>query len=145
MQLSRTLIRLKGVIIMNPNNEIEQPGFYSIVPAPVRYDERLKGSEKLLFSEIVALCNESNYCTASNGYFAKLYKVDKSTVSRWISHLKKLNYVKTESYFDEHLGNRRRIYPNMIVLVYDTDHAISLYDQKIGVLVDQHFSKRGEK
>lgn len=32
---------------MNPNNEIEQPSYYSIIPAPVRYDKRLKAYERL--------------------------------------------------------------------------------------------------
>ena len=35
----------------NVNNE-KQPSYYSIIPATVRYDERLKYPERLLYGEI---------------------------------------------------------------------------------------------
>lgn len=68
---------------------MNQPSYYSIMPAYVRYDKDLKPNEKLLYSEITALSNKFGYCTASNNYFAPLYDVSKETVSRWISHLKR--------------------------------------------------------
>ena len=50
----------------------DQPSYYSIITANVRYDNRLTDSEKLLFAEITSLSNKYGYCTASNNYFAKL-------------------------------------------------------------------------
>ena len=38
------------------------PNFYSIIPADLRYDRRLKASEKIFFSEISALTNVYGYC-----------------------------------------------------------------------------------
>lgn len=75
---------------------MNQPSFYSIIPAYVRYDVDLKPNEKLLYSEITALSNKFGYCTASNNYFAPLYDVSKETVSRWISHLKKKGYIQVK-------------------------------------------------
>lgn len=67
--------------------------YYAIIPANVRYDNRLTANAKLLYGEITALCNEKGYCWASNGYFAELYKVDKTTISRWVSQLSDFGYV----------------------------------------------------
>ena len=74
----------------------EQPNYYAIIPATVRYDTNLKYTEKLLYGEITALSNKNGYCYAQNKYFADLYNVTAVSVSRWISHLQQLGYIKTE-------------------------------------------------
>lgn len=40
---------------------MEQPGFFAILPANVRYDNRLKAQEKILYAEITALSNINKY------------------------------------------------------------------------------------
>lgn len=75
----------------------QQPNYYSIIPANVRYDKRLKANEKLLFSEITALANKQGYCHAKNSYFADLYQVTKVTISTWINHLKECGYLKIKN------------------------------------------------
>lgn len=89
----------------------EKPSYYSIITADVRYDERLKPNEKLLYSEITALSNKYGYCTATNSYFSKLYRADKSTVTRWVSHLEKCGYVQVEQTRDGKRIVQRKIYP----------------------------------
>ena len=74
----------------------EQPNYYAIIPATVRYDNNLKSAEKLLYGEITALANKNGYCYAKNKYFAYLYNVTAVSVSRWISHLQELGYIETE-------------------------------------------------
>ena len=70
-----------------------KPNYYAIIPADVRYDERLTPNAKLLYGEITALSGKNGQCWALNDYFAKLYKVDKRTITRWITDLKNCNYI----------------------------------------------------
>lgn len=97
-------------MIINVNNQII-PNFYSIIPADLRYDNRLRATEKLFFSEISALTNVYGYCYAGNKYFAKLYECDTRTITRWLSNLEKLGYIKVELIRDERqMILERRIY-----------------------------------
>lgn len=89
----------------------EQPTYYSILTADVRYDRNLTDSEKLLYSEITALSNKYGYCTATNNYFAKLYDVTKVTISRRISNLKKHGYLDIEIILENNEVKQRKIYP----------------------------------
>ena len=79
---------------MNIQKIKEQPSYYAILTADVRYSKMLKPNEKLLFAEITALTNMNGQCFATNKYFAGLYDVSVETVSRWVSHLEKLGFIK---------------------------------------------------
>lgn len=74
----------------------EKPNYYAIIPAEVRYNPDLRPNEKLLFGEITALSNATGQCTASNGYFAKLYGVVPSAITKWVSDLEKYEYIEVE-------------------------------------------------
>ncbi|CAC7167942.1 Uncharacterised protein [Staphylococcus aureus] len=89
----------------------DQPSYYSIITANVRYDNRLTDCEKLLFAEITSLSNKYGYCTASNGYFATLYNVVKETISRRISNLTKFGYLKIEIIKEGNEVKQRKMYP----------------------------------
>ena len=56
----------------------------------------MKFAERLLYGEITALTNRNGYCFATNKYFAELYNVTTETISRWISHLQRLGFIKVE-------------------------------------------------
>ena len=73
--------------------ETEKPSYYAIIPAVVRYDEKLSASEKLMYGELTCLTNKLGYCYASNSYFAKLYGKDASTISRWVKDLEDCGYI----------------------------------------------------
>lgn len=75
---------------------MEQPGYWSIIPATVRYDKRLRPNAKLLYAEISSLTNKTGKCWSTNGYFAELYGVAKETISIWINELVKYGYLKSE-------------------------------------------------
>ena len=91
---------------------MESPGYYGILPANVRYDKNLKPMEKIMYSELTALCNKNGYCNATNSYFAELYEVNKNTVSLWIGDLEKAGYIKTKLIYEVGTKNikERRIY-----------------------------------
>ena len=73
--------------MISENNE--KPNFYAIIPANVRYCERLTPNSKLLFGEISALSDKTWFCYASNAYFWKIYWVSNRSISFWISNLEK--------------------------------------------------------
>ena len=70
----------------------ENPNYYAIIPASVRYSN-IKANAKLLYGEISALSNKSGFCFATNRYFANLYGVSKNTISVWIKELKDHEFI----------------------------------------------------
>lgn len=89
----------------------EQPNYFSILSADVRYCKELKPNEKLLFSEITALSNKDGYCFASNSYFSKLYGVSIQSISSWINHLKALGFLHVEMVYEGKEIKQRKLYP----------------------------------
>ena len=77
------------------------PSYYAIIPADVRYDNKLKDKAKLLYGEIVALSDKKGYCYASNKYFADLYKVSITTISLLIKNLIDSGYLNSEIIYKE--------------------------------------------
>lgn len=84
---------------------MEQPGFWAVLPANVRYDRELTPNEKILYTEITAMTQAVGYCYASNKYFASLYGVAEPTIRRYIQHLREQGYIQVMME-----GNERRIY-----------------------------------
>ena len=76
------------------NYNFVKPNYYAIIPASVRYDERLPPNAKLLYGEITALCNKEGRCWASNNYFAELYGMTKKSISRLIQQLHVFGYIE---------------------------------------------------
>ena len=105
----------------------ENPTYVAIIPSGVRYNEKLRPNEKLLYGEITALSSKTGECWASNKYFADLFGVSKETVSTWVSHLAKLGYITTEMIYkkDTKEIEKRIIIPTMF-------------------LVDRYLEKNGE-
>lgn len=77
------------------NDKNENPAFYAIIPANVRYAKIPQGA-KLLYGEITALAHANGYSWASDKYFADLYDVSKMTVQRWLRALEKGGFVTRE-------------------------------------------------
>ena len=88
----------------------DNPSYYAIIPANVRYDKRLKAMERIMYGEITALANKMGYCTAKNKYFGGLYEVHQNTAGGWINRLENLGYIRTELIYDGKQIIGRRIY-----------------------------------
>lgn len=86
---------------------MNQPSYYAVIPANVRYDIKLKANAKLLYGEITALCGAQGFCWAKNDYFAALYDVNHKTISRWISQLEARGFI--EVFINKLDGNSRKI------------------------------------
>ena len=76
--------------------DVERPGYYAVIPADVRYDDRLAANAKLLYGEISALIGAEGFCYATNSYFIKIYGFSDPTISRLIASLEKHGYIKRE-------------------------------------------------
>ena len=79
----------------------EKPNYYAIIPAEIRYDNKLRDKAKLLYGEIVALSNKDGVCYASNKYFAELYNVSITTISLLIKELIENGYIESEFSYKE--------------------------------------------
>ena len=95
---------------------MDHKGYYAIIPANVRYDQRLPANAKLLYGEITALSNEKGYCWAGNDYFSVLYGVSKTSVSKWVSALRDSGYINVQVQYKE---GTKQILHRYITLVND--------------------------
>ena len=91
----------------------ENPNYYSIITADVRYSKDLSCFEKVLFSDITALSNKNGYCNASNKYFAKIFGKSVSTITRAISNLVEHGFLENVLIRDENNEiTERKLYLN---------------------------------
>lgn len=93
----------------------ENPSFYAIIPANVRYAD-ITPNAKLLYGEITALCNKTGVCFASNQYFAELYKVSKVSISKWVKELADNGFITSEIIYKE---GSKEILNRYIKIIYD--------------------------
>ena len=84
----------------------EQPNYYAIISAEVRYDKNLTANAKLLYAEITALLNINGECFATNKYFSNLYGKSTVTISKWVSELVANGYISTHYTYK---GNTKEI------------------------------------
>jgi hypothetical protein len=78
-----------------------KPNYYAVIPAEVRYNDKLTANSKLLYGELTALSNKTGVSWAQNKYFAELYSVDTRTVSRWIKQLQEEGFIKIKMEYDK--------------------------------------------
>lgn len=74
----------------------EQPSYYAILEADVRYDKNLSSTAKLIYAEITALTQKEGYAWASNKWFADNFGISPSQVSRIVSQLVEAGYIDIE-------------------------------------------------
>ena len=93
-------------------SEKGEPGYYAILPASVRYDDRLRANGKLLYAEITALAGKTGVCWADVPYFAKLYKVTERCINKLLAQLEEYGYIKLDiaQQGNQYQGGRRAIH-----------------------------------
>lgn len=101
----------------------EMRSYYAIIPANVRYDDELPANAKLLYGEITALCNEKGYCWAGNEYFAKLYNVSKTSISKWVSALIARGYISSEIIYKE--GTKQILNRYLRIVTYPIEEKLN--------------------
>lgn len=94
---------------MSTEETKENPTYYAVIPATVRYDTRLTLGARMMYGEITCLSNKEGYCWASNKYFAELYDVCENTIQNWITALKNSGYIRLETK-QAQTGSKRKIY-----------------------------------
>lgn len=105
----------------------ENPNYYAILTAEVRYDKRLSPNAKLLYAEITALCGKDGKCWAKNSYFAELYEVSKKSISRWVNELVENGYIKSKIIYKK---DTKEIENRYLTLSNSTDKNVNTYGQK---------------
>ena len=73
--------------------EANRPSYYAVIPADVRYDDRIPANAKLLYGEISALIGADGFCYASNQYFSELYGIREENISRLITKLEQAGHI----------------------------------------------------
>ena len=72
----------------------DQPNYYSILTAEVRYDSLLTWFERIMYAELSALANKTGECWASNKWFSDVFKQSTRTITRAITRLSERGYIK---------------------------------------------------
>lgn len=109
MNIKKSRWNNNGNSANNGNNSNNIPTFYVVIPASVRYDKRLRATEKLLYGELTVLCHQRGECWATNRYFAELYGVSTRTVIRWLNNLKLQGYIDVKLLRDENKQVKQRL------------------------------------
>lgn len=65
----------------------------------------INSTDKLVYGVIKALSNNLGYCYASNDYISKKVNLSKRTITKSISNLRKVNYIRVET-----INYQRNIY-----------------------------------
>ena len=113
----------------------EQPSYYAVLTAEVRYSKVLKPMEKLMYAEITVLANTTGECFATNKYFAELYDVSVETVSRWIANLAKHKFINRRIKYRE---GSKQIEKRFISLAHPIDEKINTpHDNKVMTPIDK--------
>lgn len=93
------------------SENIKRSNWDAILPAKVRYDSRLKGEAKVLYSEILLLSSQKGYCYATDQHLAALFSKTRVTINGYAKSLEKHGYIKIETTRQGKRVTERRIYP----------------------------------
>ena len=98
-------------------NDYEGVNYYITIPAQVLHDNRLTPLSRLIYGELSALANIHGYAWINNNGLANRYDVSKYTISRSVSEIEKLGYIKSELIYKE--GKKEVEKRNVYILPID--------------------------
>lgn len=73
---------------------VSYPSFYAVIPANVRYCQKLEPGARLLYGEITALASKEGYAWPTDEFLANCYQISKRTISRWLTSLHNLGFIE---------------------------------------------------
>lgn len=113
---------------------VKRSNWDSLLPAAVRYDSRLKGDAKILYSEILLLSNKAGYCYATDQHLAALFSKTRVTINGYVKSLEKHGYIKIETTRQGKRVTERRIYPLELpkTSIFQNDKSVISRDSAIG-------------
>nr|WP_278770759.1 helix-turn-helix domain-containing protein [Limosilactobacillus mucosae] len=120
---------------------VKRSNWDSLLPAAVRYDSRLKGDAKVLYSEILLLSNKAGYCYATDQHLAALFDKRRETINRYIKSLVKYGYIKIESTRQGKTVVERKIYPLTLPKTSIFQNGKSVISRDSAKLSDQTVTK----
>lgn len=120
---------------------VKRSNWDSLLPAAVRYDSRLKGDAKVLYSEILLLSNKAGYCYATDQHLAALFDKRRETINRYIKSLVKYGYIKIESTRQGKTVVERKIYPLTLPKTSIFQNGKSVISRDSAKLSDQTITK----
>ena len=120
---------------------VKRSNWDSLLPAAVRYDSRLKGDTKVLYSEILLLSNKAGYCYATDQHLAASFDKRRETINRYIKSLVKYGYIKIESTRQGKTVVERKIYPLTLPKTSICQNSKSIISRDSAKLSDQTVTK----
>lgn len=96
----------------------EQPNYYVIIPADVRFNHNLSPNAKLLYGEIKAIISCKGSCNVSDKYLSDLYSVSKTTIQNALYSLEKQGYIQRKIKYQA--GTKQIEYREIKVLKYSS-------------------------
>lgn len=90
---------------------MEKDKHFLQIPNYILKNQELDGDNKILLSKIIQLHENCGSCFASNNMFADYIGMSRTSVSKRITKLKKLNYITTEDVWDDNIQKGRIITP----------------------------------
>ena len=85
------------------------------IPIEILIDDNLSDKEKLIYSIILFLSKENNYCYCSNSSLSEILNISTTQVSKLINSLKKKGYIDIEIKYKENSKEieSRKLIPKM--------------------------------
>lgn len=113
---------------------VKRSNWDSLLPAAVRYDSRLKGDAKVVYSEILLLSNKAGYCYATDQHLAALFSKTRVTINGYVKSLEKHGYIKIETTRQGKRVTERRIYPLELpkTSIFQNDKSVISRDSATG-------------